>query len=410
MNVFVGRQPILDIDGQILGYELLYRNSEKNSFPNMNPEKATIELLINTFQLIGVDRVSGSHLSFINFTAKLLTEDVFSSLNPKTVVIEILEDVEITPSLLTKMYRLKEMGFEMALDDFVLNEEYEQNWVLFTLIKYIKVDVLATSTEERLRIRKFLVQYPHIILLAEKIETERQYLLAKEAGYTLFQGYFFAKPEIIKGYEIPQIITNNFQIIEKINSDDASIKDIAGLIKKNISLSYNLLRFINSPGIGITQKITSIQQAIVLIGLTEMRKWMHVLALRELRFQTASGRVHALTNYSLGRAKLCELLANHAHKKNADEYFLAGLFSLLNVIMGKEWDDILANVPLSNIVNETLRGNQTEISTYLEVAVAAERFDWERLELLAAKLGLTYEEILKYSNEAIRWSEDLNES
>jgi len=409
VNIFVGRQPILDIQGKILGYELLYRNSEKNSFPNVNPEKATIELLVNTFQLIGVDRISGSHLSFINFTAKLLTEDVFESLDPKMVVIEILEDVEITPSLITKMYRLKEMGFEIALDDFVLAEEYEQNSTLFTLIKYIKVDVLATTTEEKRKIEKFLAKYPHIILLAEKVETERQYLLAKEAGYTLFQGYYFAKPEIIKGYEIPQNVINHFQIIEKINSEDASIKEIAGLIKKNISLSYNLLRFINSPVIGIPQKITSIQQAIVLMGLTEMRKWMHVLALREIRFQTANGRIHALTNYSLGRAKLCELLAIHKRKKNVDEYFLAGLFSLLNVIMGKEWEDILSNVPLSNVVNETLRGNQTEISTYLEVAEAAERFDWERLELLAAQLGLTYEEIRKYSNEAVRWSEDLSE-
>lgn len=392
-----------------MGYELLYRNSEKNLFPNVNPEKATIELLINTFQLIGVDRISGRHLSFINFTAKLLTEDIFESLDPKTVVIEILEDVEITPSLITKMYRLKEMGFEIALDDFVLAEEYEQNSTLFSLIKYIKVDVLATTTEEKRKIEKFLAKYPHIILLAEKVETERQYLLAKEAGYTLFQGYYFAKPEIIKGYEIPQNVINHFQIIEKINSEDASIKEIAGLIKKNISLSYNLLRFINSPVIGIPQKITSIQQAIVLMGLTEMRKWMHVLALREIRFQTANGRIHALTNYSLGRAKLCELLAIHKRKKNVDEYFLAGLFSLLNVIMGKEWEDILSNVPLSNVVNETLRGNQTEISTYLEVAEAAERFDWERLELLAAQLGLTYEEIRTYSNEAVRWSEDLSE-
>ncbi|MFD1926863.1 EAL and HDOD domain-containing protein [Sporosarcina siberiensis] len=410
MNVFVGRQPILDSNGKILGYELLYRNSEKNSFPNVNPEKATIELLINTFQLIGVDRISGSHLSFINFTAKLLTEDVFNSLDPKTVVIEILEDVEITPSLITKMYRLKEMGFDIALDDFVLNEEYEQNSILFNLITYIKVDFLATTTEEKRKTEKFLAKYPHIILLAEKVETEIEYRLAKEAGYTLFQGYYFAKPEIIKGYEIPQIVTNHFQIIEKINSDDASIKEIAGLIKKNISLSYNLLRFINSPGIGIPQKITSIQQAIVLMGLTQMRKWMHVLALREIRFQTANGRIHALTNYSMGRAKLCELLAIHAGKKNTDEYFLAGLFSLLNVIMGKEWDDILTHIPLSNLVNETLRGNQTEISMYLEVAEAAERFDWERLEVLAAQLGLTYEEILKYSNEAVRWSEDLNEA
>ena len=154
VKIFVGRQPILDLHGNIYGYELLYRNSEKNVFPGIDPEKATIELLVNTFLSIGVDNIVGKSLSFINFSGKLLAQDVFDSLDPKRVVIEILEDVEITPSLLSKMRKLKEAGFALALDDFVLHKEYERNTNLFALIDYIKVDFLASTIAERSEIEK----------------------------------------------------------------------------------------------------------------------------------------------------------------------------------------------------------------------------------------------------------------
>ena len=308
MNIFVGRQPILDLHGNIYGYELLHRNSEKNFFPGVNPEKATIELLVNTFLSIGVDNIAGESLSFINFSGKLLAQDVFDSLDPKRVVVEILEDVEITPSLLSKMRRLKDAGFSLALDDFVLHEQYKRNTNLFPLIDYIKVDFLASSIVERSEISKFVKKYPHITLLAEKIETEEQFNLAKKAGYTLFQGYFFAKPEIIKGFEIPSNVNLHFRIIERINSETPNINDIAELIMRDVSLSFKLLRFINSPGVGVPRKISSIKQAIVIIGLKETKKWMHVLALREIGGETANGRIQALVDYSLTRAKMCELL------------------------------------------------------------------------------------------------------
>lgn len=406
LKVFVGRQPILDLSGNIYAYELLYRNSEENIFPGVNPEEATIELLVNTFLSIGVDAISGKGLSFINFSEKLLAQNVFDSLDPERVVIEILEDVEITPALLTRLRGLKDDGFRLALDDFILQEDDLHNKKIFEIVDYIKIDFLESSPAERRAVENLKNDYPHIRLLAEKVETAEQYNAAKEVGYELFQGYFFAKPEIMEGYEIPSNMNLHFQIIKQINSEQPSITQISELIMRDVSLSYKMLRFINSPAVDVVTKVSSIKQALVLVGLKEMKKWLHVLAMRELNNEE-DGRVQALIDYSLTRAKLCELLAKREGKDNPDEYFLAGMFSLMNIIMKSKWEDILPLIPVSDLVADSLKGVRTNITPYLEIAEAIERFDLSRLEILTVAYGIRYEELSDICTEANRWSQTL---
>ena len=403
MNIFVGRQPILDVNENLYGYELLYRDGKENAFPNINSDAATIELLINTFVSIGSDEIVGKSLSFINFTGKLLTEDIFDSLDPTRVVIEILEDVAITPSLLTRLRELKEKGFRMALDDFILQEQYRVHSQIFELIDYIKVDFMETNEEERAGIVQFLKKYSNIVLLAEKVETKEDFQKAKASGYTLFQGYFFAQPEVISGFEIPPKPILHLRIIDLLNEENPDIEEVAALIKQDISLSYKLLRVINSSGIGIVRKVSSIQQAIVLLGLKEMKKWMHVFTLRELGDGELGGRTGALINYSLTRAKMCEQLAKGKH--NADEYFLAGLFSLMDVILKRDWQDILELIPLSDNVENTLMGIETTITPYLELVEAIERFDSKRLDELAKILNVDQEMLGIYSQRANLWGQ-----
>jgi EAL and modified HD-GYP domain-containing signal transduction protein len=407
VNIFVGRQPILDKHGDIFGYELLYRNSHKNFFPNVDPEQATIGLLVNTFLTLGVERVSGNSLSFINFTGELLAQDIFSSLDPEQVVIEVLENVEITPSLLTKMRLLKETGFRIALDDFILQQQYSVHSELFKIVDFIKVDYLGTTPSERIGIEKFIKKYPAIVLLAEKIETEAQFEAAKASGYSLFQGYFFSKPEIVTGIEIPMNISLHFQIIERLHTEPPDIDEIVGLIMHDISLTYKLLRLINTYAFGVPKRISSIKQAIVLIGLRETKRWITVLALREIGDGTGNGRTKALADYSLTRAKTCELLAKKDGRQNPEEYFLAGMFSLFDVIMRRDWDAILQLIPLSDEVAHTVRGKQTEITPYLQLAEAVECFDWSRIEQLTTEMGITQTELSRCSIEAHRWTQSL---
>lgn len=408
VNIFVGRQPILDRNGNIYAYELLYRNSENNHFPaNVDPEQATIRLLVNTFLSIGMDQIAPDSLAFINFSGKLLAQDIFTKLDPNQVVIEILEDVEITPALLTRLRTFKTAGFKLALDDFVLQDQYLDQQQLFELIDIVKVDFLQADEALRQRIQYFMKAYPAIRLLAEKIETEEAFHSAMKQGYHLFQGYFFAKPEIIKSADIPTNVVLHFQIMRELRKEMPNLQCIADLIMRDVSLSYKLLRFINSLAFDIPKQIQSIKQALVLIGLKEIRKWLQVLTLHEMGTAEESGRIKALVQYSLQRAKFCELLAKAKRQKNTDEYFLAGMFSLIDAIMRRKWEDILPLLALTDVVADTLVGEQTSITPYLQLAIAIERFDWEKVQELAELIGISEEELSRLTLKAHKWTQGI---
>lgn len=406
-HIFVGRQPILDSEGRIYGYELLYRNSEQNSFPNIDPEQATIQLLVNTFLSIGIDQISGKSKSFINFSGELLIKDIFSRLKPEYVVIEILEDVEITPMLISRIREIKNEGFQLALDDFIIQDQYALHTELFELIDYVKVDFLAVDEKGRGVIERFIKKYPHIQMLAEKIETEEQFQVAKKSGYDLFQGYFFAKPEIIKGVEIPANLNLHMQIINKLNDTDPNVDEIAKLILHDISLTYKLLRFINTMNFSVPKSVGSVKQAIVLIGMRELRKWMRILMLQDIGDHTSSGRIKALVSYSMSRAKMCELVAVRTGYPNGDEHFFVGLFSLLDAIMKRSWRDILPMFPFSDDVAETLQGRKTDLTPYMELAIATERFDMKKIDEIGKRFGVSKQEIVGFSNKANQWARQL---
>lgn len=347
-------------------------------------------------------------MSFINFSGELLAKDIFSRLNPKQVIVEILEDVEITPILISRIREIKQKGFLLALDDFILQEQYLTYDELFKLVDFVKVDYIQSDEIERRRIEAFIKDYPHIRMVAEKIETEAQYEEAKRIGYDLFQGYFFAKPEIIKGVDLSPDLNHHLLIINKLNEDNVDINDIADLVLRDISLTYKLLRVINSMNFGVPKKVTSVKQAIILIGTLELKKWLKVLMLHSLGNNSKSGRVKALVSFSLIRARLCELVAKRTGKENSDEYFFIGMFSLIDAIMKRSWDDILPLIPFSDEVADTLKGGKTEMTPYLELAIAVERFDWQKIRKIGKKLGVSEAELSAFSYEAVVWSQKLD--
>ncbi|PIC74451.1 EAL domain-containing protein [Sporosarcina sp. P26b] len=408
-SIFIGRQPIFDRSGNIYAYELLYRNSEENFFPDINPEQATISLLVNTFLSVGIDQVTSGVRSFINFSGELLAQDLFMSLDHNQVVIEILEDVEITPALLHRLRMFKEAGFTLALDDFILQDQYLMYSQLFELVDIVKVDFMLTSVVQKNRIATFLRKYPKLILLAEKVETEADYQLALRSGYDLFQGYFFAKPEIIKSADIPPNTLVHLQIIDYFRKDTQSINQLCDLIMRDVSISYKLLRFINSLAFDIPRQISSIKQAIMLIGLNGTKKWLQVLMLHDLGVEQQDGRVKVLVELSLRRARTCEQLAKYNRKPNKDEYFLTGMFSLIDAVMRRKWEDILPLLSLSDVIIATLNGKQTEMSSYLQLVKAVECFDWETVERLSAELSIPKKVLSEIYLQAMRWSHGIEE-
>lgn len=407
MDIFVARQPIFNKNEHIFAYELLYRNGHDNSFPLIDGETATLEVLVHSFLTIGINELAGEKLCFINFTENLLVKDMFAKFPENRIVVEILEDIPITSALLQKIKEIKSLGFLIALDDFVLQKNITVYDELFSLVNFIKVDFLSSTVVERQAIERIVKKnYPHIILLAEKVETREQFYEAKAAGYGLFQGYFFAKPEIIKGTEIPANLVQYFRIISLLRDKSSSIEEVAEEIERDVSLSFKVLKLINSPAVRLKSKIRSIKQGVVMLGLEELNHWLYVLLLHESK-ANHSGDGMALIEASLFRAKFCELLAKTKVKQNASEYFLVGMFSLIDTLLHQSMNQLLQDLPLSDEVAATLSGNLTEMTPYLEVAIACDEVRWDDMLEGATILNIDHDTLNDIYIEARRWAAEI---
>ncbi|TKI71533.1 HDOD domain-containing protein [Lysinibacillus mangiferihumi] len=406
MEVFIGRQPIFNLHEQVVAYELLYRNKNVNSFPDVDSDAATVDVLVNSFLSIGIEEVTKGKPCFVNFTENLLMSSIDEFLDPSQVVIEILEDVPLTPNLVKRVIELKSHGFKIALDDFILKENVPIYDTLFPHIDLIKVDFLISSLVERMEIENMVKEnFPHIKLLAEKVETQEQYRVAKHSGYEFFQGYFFEQPQIIKAMDIPANAIQYFHIISLLKEEEPNVHLLAENIERDISLTYKLLQMINNSSKRSKSKIRSIKQAILLLGLANLRKWIYLLALREFDDRADTDLFQELMRTSLFRAKVCEKLAKRNYKQNFSEYFLVGMFSLIDAILQRPMNVILQQLPFSEAITETILGGQTEMTPYLEFSIALGKLDWQRLEELAPQINIEMASIDLLYNEALEWAE-----
>lgn len=406
MEVFIGRQPIFNAQEQVEAYELLYRNNEKNVFPIVDSDTATVDVLINSFLSIGIDEVTKGKPSFVNFTENLLMDSTLDYLDPAQVVVEVLEDVPITKKLVHRIIDLRNRGFKVALDDFLMNDDVLIYNELFANVDYIKIDFLLTPIVERMEIEnKIKTQFPAIQLLAEKVETREQYEIAKRSGYVLFQGYFFEQPQIIKSTEIPANALQYLLIISLLRDEEPNIDLLAGNIEREISLTYKLLQLINSSSRRSKSKVRSIKQAILLLGLTELRKWIYLLAMREINVHN-NDVFNELLHASLFRAKVCEKIARLNYKENFSEYFLIGLFSLIDSLLKRPLNGVLKHLPLSENIVETISGSKTEMQPYLQFSIALSKLDWIRINELAEELNIPNESILPIYEEVKKWVAD----
>ncbi len=411
MEVFIGRQPIFNLREQVVAYELLYRNKDGNSFPILDSDAATVDVLVNSFVNIGIEEVSKGRPSFVNFTYNLLMGPLTDYLEPAQVVIEVLEDVPITEQLVGRLQELKNKGFKIALDDFVLDDTVQIYDELFAYVDYIKVDFLHSPLLERIAIeKKVRAKFPHIQLLAEKVETRLQFDVARHSGYTLFQGYFFEQPQLIRSTDIPANTLQYFQILALLRDEEPNINKLAESIERDISVSYKLLQLINKSTKRTKTKIRSIKQAILMLGLTELKKWIYLLAMREVNRRNDTDVFSELMRISLFRAKVCEKVAKLHYRQNFSEYFLIGLFSLIDSLLRRPMSMILQQLPFSEEIAETIGGGETEMTPYLQFSIALSKADWEQVEKYAEKLGLAKEAVLQIQVEADEWVEETFEN
>ena len=399
MQVYVARQPIFNKKKEIYGYELLFRGGMSNFFPDIDGGTATSTLLSNSFFTIGIEELTGSRPAFVNFTQDLLLHQVPLMFPSETVVIEILEDVEPTEDLIDACKHFGEKGYYIALDDFVYRPDLEP---LMALADIIKIDFRETSFEKVADCVKKSSGY-NVKLLAEKVETNEEFWKALEMGFDYFQGYFFSKPEIIGGKDISSAQMGLLQVMAEANKEDFEFREVEAVILRDVSISYKLLRYINSVYFGIIQDISSINQALVLLGENGTKRFLSLIAMAKL----ASDKPDELIRASIVRARFCESLGNISHSDiDRSGLFTLGLFSKIDAILDDSMENLMKKLPLSNSIKDALIYGEGELKDYLRLAACYEVGDWGGVSDSAGVLSLKEEEIPPCFTGALNWADN----
>jgi len=396
-EVFVARQPIFDRHRHVYAYELLFRSGLKNAFGGMDPDRASIKVIADGFIRFGLQRLTGGKRAFINFTRDTLVKGYATLLPKDSIVVEILEDVEQDHEVFDACRALKQRGYMIALDDVVC-DDWDNPLLGFADI--IKVDFRASNDRAKAALPG-LMAARKIRALAEKIETRAEFDEAVALGYTYLQGYFFSKPLVLSGRDVPGVKHRYLELLREINRTDLDFGDVEDVIKREPSLTYKLMTYINSVAFSFRNRITSVRQALALLGEDAVRKWASVVALAGLAHEQPS----ELLVSSLIRARFCEVIAASVKlEERGQELFLMGLFSLLDAITGRPMHDVLANLPLADDIKMALLGNRNRLRDVLACLLAYEQAEWETFGLFAAKLRLDEDETARIYLEAVEWA------
>ncbi|RQD63063.1 MAG: HDOD domain-containing protein [Desulfonatronovibrio sp. MSAO_Bac4] len=398
--VYVARQPVFDKDMNIWGYELLFRDGKKFNaaqFPDGNI--ATSKVIMDGFNL-AVEVLSTNQKLLINYPEEMIIQGAPMALPPDTAVVEILETVRPTEEILRRCARLKSAGYIIALDDFVGQPGYEP---LLDIADLIKIDVLGMDKNQiEMIIEKFRPN-SSTRLLAEKVEDLNMFDLCRSLGFDLFQGFFFSRPQIIQGKKLSASQISRLKLLNLLSSPDLDLKLISETIQHDISLSYRLLRYINSPGVGVVHEVKSINQAVNLLGQQKISAWLRVLIMADMSSSQRSGE---LLFTSLQRARFLELLSSTQDSAPAskDTMFLLGLFSLLDAIMIQPMEELLKNLSLESSIKKALLGDNPELKYWLDLTTACERGHWKEAEEHMQSLDVSPSKTAKLLNNAMLWA------
>ena len=384
MDVLVARQAIFDRDRRVYGYELLFRSDAgRNEFDGTEGGLATKQVLANSLLVIGLDNLVGTKKAFVNFGRGPLLQGWYASLPRSNTVIELLETVEPDAEVLEACRKLREQGYQLALDDFVFRPGWKD---LLDIADLVKIEVQSIPRpEQKLLVRSCKAR--GLQVLAEKVETYEEFNWARETGYDYFQGYFFARPVIVQGRQIPAAKMHCLRLLQEAQRPELDFERLENLILEDVSLSYQLLRYVNSPLFALTSSIRSIRQALLFFGETELRKWIALATLT----RTAEDKPSELIRHSLVRARFCESVARMTERGLEQSAFLTGLFSLLDALMDRPLEETLSAMSLAPEIAAVLSGQTPEsgsLARVYQLARAYEDADWPRVEQIAHQLGV----------------------
>ena len=392
---YLARQPIYDASLKLAGYELLFRSGDVGHAQFVNGDQATSEVITSAVVDIGLDTLVGEHPAFINATSGFLNGDFPLPELKGKIVLEVLEDITVDEALIARVNQLSQAGYRLALDDFVYQPGCE---ALLSIADFVKLDVCAlTAAELTDHVKRIKAHGPKLI--AEKVETYEMLAACQKLGFDLFQGYFFCRPKLISGKRPEANRLSVLQLITRLNDPACGIEEMEQLVTADPALSYRLLKYINSAYCGMRVTVTSIRQALVLVGTDLIRSWATLLLMSRL----SDGKPSELIVTALIRARMCQLIGTSDAAEGGDpqddnKYFTVGLLSVLDALIDQPMDDIVSGLPFNEEVCSALRGREGVLGETLGRVVAYEQHVMIDPEL-AEGLGDLYIEALRWANE-----------
>ncbi len=396
LTKFVARQAILDRSQKVIGYELLFRSGVGNSFPNADFASAS-RAVIDKALLVGVDVLCDRKKAFINCTEDVLVDQLIAVLPPSTTVVEIMEEIEVTEAIMTACRTLKNSGYMIALDSFVPDGPQKQ---LLELADVVKLDVQHTSPGKfRSFVREQVARGRWMV--AKKVETLECFQEARNAGFTHFQGYFFAKPVVLGMPDLPSGTLNRIQLLQCIAGTELNYREVETIIKCDPALCYRLLRYLNSALFSFPCSVSSVRHALSLLGDQEIRRWITLI----VAIAAVQEKPMALLQLALLRAKFCGAVGRLLHWRGSD-LFLLGLFSLMDTILDVPMPELLSRVRLPEPITQALLGNNTDLDQVMKLVYAVESADWDCCDEIAKLLGMQEDAISKAYFESVAWTKE----
>ncbi len=397
MDVFVARQPIFNKQKHIFAYELLFRTGMSNAFPDLDGETATSSLLSSSFFTVGIEKISGGKIAFINFTEELLLQGTPAMFPPENIMVEVLEDVTPSEEVTEACKSLIAKGYDIALDDFVFSKE----WLpLVKIAKIIKVDFMLSSIEDIEQIVAAVKPYK-CKLLAEKIETYDEFQLALRMGFEYFQGYFFAKPEILKNKDISSSQLTLLQLITEITRAEFDPNTLERLINQDVSVSFKLLKYLNSAYYSRVSPVSSIIQAIAYLGERGVRQFVSLIATSKL----SESKPDELIRTSIIRARFLEQMADSLGYKNSSDYFMLGLFSQIDAMLDNSMEYLMEQLPLNTEVKDALVSRSGKMFPFIRSIECYELGEFAKFSDIIQELGLESEKIPTFYMDAVSWAD-----
>lgn len=391
---FVARQPIFDRSQNVFGYEILFRHGFENYF-QADPELAALSTLDSSL-LFGIDTLCDHRRAFMNCTREVLLKDLITLLPPSQSVAEILESVEPEDRVIAACKRLKAAGYLIALDDFAPNDP---RMPLVEFADIIKVDIRSTQPGERAgMMRRF--RSMKCKMLAEKLETPQEFHQARDMGFAYFQGYFFCHPEIVIGREVPASRLHYMLLLEIVSRTEVDMQELEKMLKQEASISYRLLRYLNSPLFGFSLEIKSIRHAMAVLGERELRRWVWLVVAVGAAEQACS----ELVLMALARGRFCELLASRLQL--GTDLFLMGMLSTMDAILELSMEALLEQLPVDHATKAVLLGQNSNLRPLYRLMLAQESGEWSGASELAKQLKLRDEEVASAWFQALQWAQE----